>query len=385
VDFQLTEEQRALQESARRLAVDRFAPTAFTGEGFHWEAARILAEAGLTGLTIPVEAGGQGGSLFDAVLVMEAVSQVCPRSGDAVQATNFGAIRQVAEFGGARVREEVLGALLAGQAVISAGMSEPEAGSALTELRTTARYDGDDVILDGQKVWSTHGPDVTHSVIWARFGPRTRDIGAVVVPVDAPGFTKGKPERYMSGEGHCAFFLDGCRVPREYVLADHDALRRMFTIFGVERVGNAVRALSLAQSAYERAVEHASTRIQFDRPLCEFQGLQWSFADMRMKLEAARLLIYRATVNADAGAPDPAEAAIAKCFANEAAFEVANAALQVFGASGYSAEFPLEYIVRRTRGWMIAGGSVEMMRNRIAEDIFERRFSQRPESRGEGR
>jgi alkylation response protein AidB-like acyl-CoA dehydrogenase len=264
-------------------------------------------------------------------------------------------------------------------------MSEPEAGSALTELRTTARYDGDDVILDGQKVWSTHGPDVTHSVIWARFGPRTRDIGAVVVPVDAPGFTKGKPERYMSGEGHCAFFLDGCRVPREYVLADHDALRRMFTIFGVERVGNAVRALSLAQSAYERAVEHASTRIQFDRPLCEFQGLQWSFADMRMKLEAARLLIYRATVNADAGAPDPAEAAIAKCFANEAAFEVANAALQVFGASGYSAEFPLEYIVRRTRGWMIAGGSVEMMRNRIAEDIFERRFSQRPESRGEGR
>ena len=379
MDFQLTEEQQALRESARRLPEDRFGPTAFTGEGFHWAAAQTLAEVGLTGLTIPEEAGGQGASLFDAVLVMEAISQVCPRSGDAVQATNFGAIRQVAEFGGERVRQEVLAELLAGQAVISAGMSEPDAGSALTELKTTAVYDGDEVVLNGQKVWSTHGPDVTHSVIWARFGPRTRDIGCVVVPTAAPGFTKGKPETYMSGEGYCSFHLDNVRVPREYVLADQDALRRMFTIFGVERVGNAVRSLALAQHAFDLAVDHASTRIQFDRPLCEFQGLQWSFADMRMKLDAARLLIYRATVNADAGVPDPGETSIAKCFTNEAAFEVANAALQVFGASGYSTEFPLEYIVRRTRGWMIAGGSVELMRNRIAEDIFGRRFSQRPE------
>ena len=382
MDFQLTEEQQALQESARRLAEDRFAPTAFTGEGFHWEAARTLADAGMTGLTISADAGGQGASLFDAVLVMEAISQVCPRSGDAMQATNFGAIRQVAEFGGDRVHEEILTELLAGRAVISAGMSEPDAGSALTELTTSAAYDGDEVVLNGQKVWSTHGPDVTHSVIWARFGPRTRDIGCVVVPTDAPGFSKGRPETYMSGEGHCSFHLDDVRVPREYVLADQDALRRRFTIFGVERVGNAVRSLALAQHAFDLAVEYASSRVQFDRPLCEFQGLQWSFADMRMQLDAARLLIYRATVNADAGVPDPGEASIAKCFANEAAFEVSNAALQVFGASGYSTEFPLEYIVRRTRGWMIAGGSVEMMRNRIAEDIFGRRFSQRPGQSG---
>jgi alkylation response protein AidB-like acyl-CoA dehydrogenase len=377
MDFQLTEEQRALQASARRLAEDRFAERAFTWDGFPWENARALAGAGLTGLTIPVEDGGQGASLFDAVLVMEAISQVCPHSGDAVQATNFGAIRQIAAFGSERVKAEVLPRLLAGEALVSAGMSEPEAGSALTDLRTTARYDGDEVVLDGQKVWNSHGPDITHSVIWCRFGPRTRDIGAVVVPVDAPGFSKGAAETYMSGEHHCALHLDGARVPREYVLADEDALRKMFTIFGVERVGNAVRALSLAQSAFDRAVEHVKTREQFGRPLAEFQGLQWRFADMRMKLDAARLLIYRAVVNADAGAPAPAEAAIAKCFANEAAFEVVNGALQAFGASGYSTQFPLEYLARRVRGWMIAGGSVEIMRNRIAEDVFDQRFSQR--------
>lgn len=378
MDFRLTEEQLALQDSARRLAEGRFADRAFTWTEFPWENARALAEAGMTGLTIPVEDGGQGASLMDAVLVMEAISQVCPHTGDAVQATNFGAIRQIAAFGSPRVKEEILPLLLAGEGLVSAGMSEPDAGSGLTDLRTTAHYDGDEVVLNGQKVWNSHGPEITHSVIWCRFGPRTRDIGAVLVPVDAPGFSKGPAETYMSGERHCGLFMDDCRVPKDHVLADTEALRRMFTIFGVERVGNAVRALALAQSAFDRAVEHVKTREQFDRPLAEFQGLQWRFADMRMKLDAARLLVYRAVVNADAGAPDPAEAAVAKCFTNEAAFEVANGALQAFGASGYSTEFPLEYIARRVRGWMIAGGSVEIMRNRIAEDIFDQRFSQRP-------
>ena len=377
MDFRLTEVQQTLAATARRLAEERFGPRAFTWDGFPFENAKVLAEAGFTGITLPVEDGGQGGTLMEAVLVMEAVSEVCPHSGDAVQATNFGAIRQLSVLGGERVKREVLPVLLSGEGVISAGMSEPDAGSALTELRTTAEYDGDEVVLNGQKVWNSHGPDITHSVVWCRFGPRTRDIGAVLVPADAPGFSKGAPETYMSGERHCALHLEDCRVPRDYVLADSDAVRRLLTVFGVERIGNAVRALALAQSAFDRAVEHAKTRQQFGRPLCEFQGLQWRFADMRMKLDAARLLIYRAAVNADAGAPDPAEAAIAKCFANEAAFEVTNQALQVFGASGYSTQFPLEYLARRVRGWMIAGGSVEMMRNRIAEDVFDRRFSQR--------
>lgn len=377
MDFRLTPEHTALLESARGLAEARFAERAFTWDGFPWENAKVLAEHGFTGITIAEEDGGQGGSLMDAVLVMEAISQVCPSSGDAVQATNFGAIRQVAAFGSARVKEEVLPALLAGEALISAGMSEPEAGSALTQLRTTATYDGDEVVLDGQKLWNSHGPEITHSVVWCRFGPKTRDIGCIVVPVDAPGFSKGPSETYMSGEHHCALYLEGCRVPREYVLLESDALRRMFTIFGVERMGNAVRALSLGQAAFDRAVEHAKTREQFGRPLCEFQGLQWKFADMKMKLDAARLLVYRAVANADEGAPDPQEASIAKCYANETAFEVANQSLQMLGASGYSTEYPMEYYVRRTRGWMIAGGSTEMMRNRIAESIFDRRFSQR--------
>jgi alkylation response protein AidB-like acyl-CoA dehydrogenase len=161
------------------------------------------------------------------------------------------------------------------------------------------------------------------------------------------------------------------------VLADQDAMRKMLSIFGVERLGNASRALALAETAFERAVEHVKQRTQFGRPLMEFQGLQWKFADMRIKLDSARMLIYRAVAGAQAGAPDPVEAAIAKAHTNEVAFSVANDALQAFGASGYSTELPMEYFVRRIRGWMIAGGSVEILRNTIAQDVFGQRFSQR--------
>jgi alkylation response protein AidB-like acyl-CoA dehydrogenase len=377
VDFRLSEEQQRLFASARKLAEDRFAATAFTWDGFAWEHARTLADAGFTGIAVPLEDGGQGGTLLDAVLVLEAVSQVCPSAGDAVQATNFGAIRQVAALGSAGLKQDLMPRLLAGEALVTVGMSEPEAGSGLTALRTTAALDGDEVVLNGEKSWSSNGPDATHVVVWCRFGPATGDIGAVVVPVDAPGFSKGPAERFMSGDRYCALLMDGCRVPQGNVLADAGALRRLLNVFNVERIGNAVRALSLAQAAYDRAVEHAKTRRQFGRPLCEFQGLQWKFADMRMRLDAARLLIYRAVAGVDQGMPDPTEATIAKCYANEAAFAVANEALQVYGASGFSTELPMEQLLRKIRGWMIAGGSVEILRNRIAEDIFGRRFSQR--------
>lgn len=377
MDFGLTPKQTTLVESVSKLAEREFGARAFQRDGFAWDSLKVLADHDLTGLTLPVEVGGQGASLLDAVLVMMAITKVCPHSADALQASNFGAIRQVAKFGSEHVRREVLPLLLRGEALVTAGMSEPDAGSALTDLRTTARYEGDHVVLDGQKCWNSHGPDATHSVVWCRFGPSSRDIGAVLVPFDAPGFTRGKRELHMSGESHCQLFFDGCRVPKEYVLADSGALRSMLSIFGVERMGNASRALALAETAYERAVEHAKVRKAFGKDLCEFQGLQWKFADMRVELDAARMLLLRAVANADAGAPDATEAAIAKLHANRTAFQVANEAMQVFGASGYSQEYPLEYIVRRTRGWMIAGGSVEILKNTIAGSVFGRRFDQR--------
>ncbi|WP_027415436.1 acyl-CoA dehydrogenase family protein [Aneurinibacillus terranovensis] len=380
MDFQLSAEQAELQKWARDLAKEKFSEKAYTwvkrGE-VPWENARILSEHGLMGMTISEEDGGQGMTLLEAIIVMEEIAKVCPNTADMFQAGNFGAIRQLAAYGSKKLKQRVLPSLLAGEKLISVAMSEPNAGSATTDLRTKARIEGDKVIINGSKIFNTHGPHNSYYVVWVRFGEGVRTSGAVLVERDAPGFTVGKTETHMSGEEHCALYFENCEVPIENVLIPEDGFRRLFTMFNIERMGNTARSLALAQAAFDMAVQHAKEREQFGRPLAEFQGIQWKVAEMKMKLEAGRLLLYRAATNADKGAPSPLETSIAKAYINTSAFEVAHEALQIFGGYGYSTEYPLEYIFKRIRGWMIAGGTPEMLKNKIAEEVFGMKFSQR--------
>lgn len=194
----------------------------------------------------------------------------------------------------------------------------------------------------------------------------------------ADGFTTGEPTRFLSGEEWVQIYFDDVYIGPENVLLGEGGFRKQIAGFNVERIGNTSRALALGRHAYEIAREHAMTREQFGRPLCEFQGLQWKFADMKINLDAAQLLLYRAACNADEGFPSAEETSIAKAFCNKIGFETASEAMQIMGGAGYSQDSLVEYCFRRTRGWMIAGGSPEMMKNRIAESIFDRRFSQRP-------
>ena len=182
----------------------------------------------------------------------------------------------------------------------------------------------------------------------------------------------------MSGEAHCALHFENARAPKENVLVDAEGFQVLMPVFNVERLGNATRCLALAQAAYDMTVAHTSERRQFGRPLCEFQGVQWMVADMRVKLEAARLLLYRALSNARAGLPSAIETTSAKLYCNEMARQVADDAIQLHGGYGFSTEMPLEFLYRKIRGWSIAGGSTEMLRNRLASLIYERPFSQRP-------
>lgn len=387
MDFQLNEYQRMLVDTVASLARREFAPRAYTWEGsgrFPYSYLKILAEHDLTGITIPEADGGQGRPMTEAVLVIETVSQYCPTAGDCVQATNFGAIQQIARLGSPELKAKHLKRLLAGEGLVSVGMSEPEAGSAVTELRTSARVEGDQVIINGQKLYNTNGPYNSHWVVWVRFGPSTRDIGAVLVEKGAPGL-QVTTHRFMSGEEYGVLFFDDCRVPVENILAQSDAFKRLMSNFNIERLGNAARSLALGQVAFDLAVAHAKERRQFGRRLCEFQGLQWKFADMKLKLESARLLLYRAAANADAGAPSPLESSLAKLACNQAGFDVANEAMQILGGLGYSEESRVNYIFRRTRGWQIAGGTLEQMRNRIAADIFGENFPQHAERRSSSR
>ena len=345
---------------------------------YPWDTARRLAELGLIGITIPEPLGGIGGTLADAVTAIQEVALVCPKSADVIQAGNFGPLRTFAEYATEDQRRRYLPDLLGGRRLIALGMSEPEAGSAVTELQTSATRDGDGWRIDGTKVFSTHSPHADLFLIYVRFGPGVSGIGSVLVERDTPGFSIGEPSAFMSGEEWCQLYFDGCHVPDGNVLLGPEGFKKQISGFNVERIGNAARALGLGRHAFEVARSHAATRQQFGRPLCEFQGIQWKFAEMAVKLASAQMLLDKAVASGHDGFPDPCATAMAKLACNEAGFDVANEALQVMGAYGYSSESLVEYCFKRTRGWMIAGGTVEILKNRIAEHVFDRRFSQRP-------
>jgi len=380
MDFRFTPEQEQFRASV--LAFSRKHLAAGARERAHkpeypWEVAKLMAKQGLLGITLPEADGGQGGSLMDAVIAIETVASVCPRSADVVQAGNFGPIRVLGEYGSPFQKSRFLKRLLAGEAVISVGMTEPDAGSAVTDLKTSATPDGDGYRINGSKIFTTHSAYAEVILAYVRFGPGVGGIGSVLIERETAGVRRGKPSTFMSGEEWAELHFDDVRVPREMVLLEAGGFKKQMAGFNVERIGNASRSLALGRYAFERARAWALERRQFGRLLAEFQGLQWKFADMKMQLDAAQLLLYRAAANADRGLPSAEETAIAKAYCNRAGFDVANEALQVMGGMGYSQEELLEYCVRRCRGWMIAGGSIEILKNRIAESVFGRSFPQR--------
>ena len=378
----LTADETQIADAVRRFAVGELADGALRrahSSDYPWDVAEKLSQMGMLGITVAEADGGVGGTLMEAVITIQELAMVCPKSADVVQAGNFGPIRTFAEFASPAQKARWLPDLLAGRTLISLGMSEPDAGSAATELKTTAREEGDEVVVDGSKVFSTHSPHADLFLVYVRFGPGTGGIGSVLVERGTPGFTVGKPAPFMSGEEWCPLYFEGCRIPKENVLLGAGGFKRQISGFNVERIGNASRALALGRHAFEVARRHVTERTQFGRPLCEFQGLQWKFAEMAVKMEGAQMLLYRAARDGDEnGLPSAFNTAVAKLACNEAGFEVANEAMQAMGAYGYSTESLVEYCVKRTRGWQIAGGSLEMLRNRIAEHVFDRRFSQRP-------
>lgn len=382
MDFSLSEEQFRFQESVigfaeRHLAKDALARA--HDETYPHDVAKLASEQGLFGIAMPERDGGQGGTILDSIIACQAIASVCPRSADVMQVGNFGAIRVLAEFGNDDQKERYLRPILAGDKLICVSMSEPEAGSAVTDLVTTATPDGSGFRLNGSKVFATHGPYADIMLVYVRFGEGIGGIGSVLIEKGTEGVNIGKPSYFMNDDIWAEVHFDNVYVPAENVLLGEGGFKRQISGFNVERLGNSSRALALGRYAFDYARDYALDRKQFGRPIAEFQGLQWKFADAHMKIEAAQLMLYKAAVTLDdKGLPHAHDTALAKAWCNLAGFEAANEAVQVMGALGYSRETLVEYCFRRCRGWMIAGGSIEILKNRIAEGVFGRRFSQRP-------
>src|SRR3989440_3126336 len=216
MQFNFTEEQQALADSVRRFAQAKLKPGALVrahDPRYPFDVAKLMAAQGLMGISLPVADGGQGGTLMDAVIAIEQVAAVCPRSADVVQFGNFGPIRTFAEYGTPQQKARWLPDLLQGRTVMSLGISEPDAGSAATDLKTSAKPDGSHYVINGSKVFSTFSPDAAIFLIYVRYGPGLGGIGSVIVERDTPGFEIGPPSRFMSGEGWGGLPFDHCRLP----------------------------------------------------------------------------------------------------------------------------------------------------------------------------
>jgi alkylation response protein AidB-like acyl-CoA dehydrogenase len=386
MDFQLSEEQRRLKALVRDLAEKEFAPKAAAwdeaGEVDLGEVAARLRDVGLLGMTIPEEYGGSGRPFLDFILALEELARVAYPPAFVLLSTCSGPVSIVMRLGSDAQRRRWLPPLVRGEMFCAVGMTEANAGSAASDVETTATLDGDAYVVDGSKLFVGGGGHVELYVVFARFGgvPGPRGVGALVIEKGTPGFEFGQQIPFMGTRGipRRELTFTGCRVPKDNVLVAQGGFARLMNDFNYERIHNATLSLGFAQGAFEQACGYVKQRKQFGRELCEFQGVQWMIADMATELEAARLLIYRAAANADAtGVADPLETSLAKRYASETGIHVCDTALQLHGAYGYSKEFPLERFYRDARGIAIATGTVQIHKNNIAARVLNRKFSQR--------
>ena len=377
----LTALQTELQSLARRIARDVVAPRAAEldrTEAYPWATVEALTAAGLMGMTIPTAFGGQGLGVLEAVLVVEELARVCGVTGRIAVEGNLGAVGAIMAYGTEAQKKLAADLVLSGDKPAIC-ITEPEAGSAATEMRTTARRRGDSYVLDGSKTWITGGGVSKLHLIFARVldqaGQEQGIGGFIAVAGEQPGLEIGRrlPAMGLRGLPETEIHLNGLTLPADRLLMPPDGLengfRALMRAYNSQRIGAAAVALGIAQGAFDLALAYVGDRRQFGRPLAAFQGLQWMLADMSVQLEAARLLVHQAAASAVAdrhGFPDMAAAARAKLFAAEMAQKVTNDALQLFGANGYGRDLPLERMVRDARMFTIGGGTAQILRNQLA-------------------
>ncbi|WP_149539592.1 3-sulfinopropanoyl-CoA desulfinase [Siccirubricoccus phaeus] len=391
---ELTEAETRLRDRARELAQEAAAQAAETdrSEQYPWPMVRRMTEAGFFGLTIPRALGGPGLSYFDAVLVIEEFAKACAVCGRIAVEANMGAIGAVMAYGTAAQKRLAAELVLAGDKPAIC-ITEPEAGSAATEMTTRAVRRGDTWVIDGVKHWITGGGVSRLHLIFARAiedGEEKGIAGFLAVrngEGDPPGLIVHRriPSMGLKGMPEAELHFRGLEVPDAMVLRPPGGFARGFgrlmDAYNGQRVGAATAALGIAAGAFDHALGFVQKRHQFGRPIAEFQGIGWMLADMSIKLEASRALIWQAARSAGPadgriGFPDRLLAARAKVLAADSAIEVTNMALQLWGAAGYSRENPMERAVRDARMFAIAGGTAQVLRNQVAEQLLGRKLPQ---------
>lgn len=380
MDFDLSEEQRAIQEMARGFADDNLAPKAIewdeTGH-FPEDVVRSVGALGLAGIYVREDVGGSGLGRLDAALIFEALAHGCPSIGSFISIHNMVAW-MIDRFGTEEQRHAWLPRLCSMELIASYCLTEPGAGSDAASLKTKAEHDGNGWKLNGAKAFISGGGFSDLYLAMVRTGGEgPGGVSAVLVEDGTPGLSFGANERKMGWRAQptAQVQFDDCKVPADHLLGE-EGKGFHYAMAGLDggRLNIAASALGAAQSALDKALGYARERKAFGRPIADFQSLQFKLADMETQLQAARIFLYQAAAKLDAGAPDATKhCAMAKRFVTDAAFNVANEALQIHGGYGYLADFGLEKIVRDLRVHQILEGTNEIMRVIVARHVLAER------------
>jgi alkylation response protein AidB-like acyl-CoA dehydrogenase len=385
MDFRLNQDQRDLQQAARDFARGELPQIAEELERDNKPPSRELvrryADMGFLGVNVPEELGGLGLGNLDALIVLEEFAKISSAVAFPIFESMVGPVRAIEHFASDSLKQRIVPKVCAGDMIVAVAMSEPEAGSALTDLKTRGRLAGDMIVLNGTKRWCSGGGHADAYVVYCKLSddPGAKGIGAVLVEKGSKGLSFGPNEHLMGFRGIPSADLnfDDCAVPADNLIVPAGGFKKLMEAFDLERCGNATMALGQASGALEDVIQYVQDRKQFGKPLSEFQAVQMKLAEMQMKVDAARLLIWRAAVNAQDGLPSVLESSIGKCFSNTIAREVTGDAMQLMGAYGYSKEFPIERRLRDSWGWGIAGGAIDIQKVNIASAMLGRRFDQR--------
>ncbi len=379
MNYLLTDEQKMIKELAHKIAEEKIRPAAAKydiSEEYPWDVLKVMAESDMFGLFIPEEYGGLGTNVMNLCLATEEFSRACGGIAVCYAASALGTF-PIVLFGNDEQKKRYLPDLASGKKVAAFGITEPEAGSDASAIKTTARKEGDYYILNGLKHFITNGGDAETYVIIAMTDKTkgARGASAFIVEKGTPGFTFGKKEDKFGIRASSTrelIFTD-CKIPAKNLLSK-EGMGFIVTMrtFDMSRPGVAAQALGIAQGALELAVKYAKERVQFGKSISSFQGIQWMLADMATAVEAARGLVYSTARMVDAGIKDVAkESAMAKMYASDVAMKVTVDALQIFGGYGYMKDYPIEKYVRDAKITQIYEGTNQIQRGIIALQLIK--------------
>ena len=379
MDYFLNEDQIMIKDLARQIAEEKIVPVREEldeKEEFPWEIMNVLAQSDLFGLFIPEEYGGLGKGSLDLCIAVEELSRACLGVATTYASNALGTF-PILLFGSDRQKKQYLPDIALGKRLVAFGLTEANAGSDAAGIRTSARLDGNEYVVNGTKQWITNGGEAEIYTIIAMTdnAKGARGASAFVIEKDTPGFLFGKKEKKMGIRASSTreLIFDNCRIPKENIIGKEGLgfIVAMKTLDNA-RAGVGAQGVGIAQGAFEEAVNFARKRIQFGHPIISFQAVQHMLADMATEIEAARALVYAVARYMDSGAKEFSKvSAMAKVFATDMAMKVTTNAVQVMGGSGYMREYPVEKMMRDAKILQIYEGTNQIQRNVIGQALIK--------------